>query len=98
MVETTNLERFLEILYIYNSVFSETRTISSKIYKEKLVLPHYKFFLVPFIFISPLRTSHLGIQCVHKVSLQFQKFLTKANERIDKWKFLQNFNIAFYSS
>ena len=28
------------------------------------------------------------IQGVHKVSLQFQKFITKANERTDKWKLL----------
>jgi hypothetical protein len=32
----------------------------------------------------------INIQSVHKVSLQFQKFITKANEKTDKWKLLQN--------
>ena len=30
------------------------------------------------------------VQGVHKVSLQFQKFITKASEKTDKWKLVQN--------
>ena len=29
-------------------------------------------------------TMCFNVQCVHKVSLQFQEFLTKANEKTDK--------------
>ena len=32
---------------------------------------------------------------VHKVSLQFQKFITKANEETDEWKLLQNGTYTF---
>ena len=32
----------------------------------------------------------MEVQGIHKVSLQFQKFITKANEKTDKWKLLQN--------
>ena len=32
---------------------------------------------------------------VHKVSLQFQKFITKANEKTDKWKLLENERYVF---
>ena len=35
------------------------------------------------------------IQGVHKVSLQFQKFIRKANEETDKWKLLQNETYTF---
>jgi hypothetical protein len=35
------------------------------------------------------------IQDVHKVSLQFQKFITKANGDTDKWKLLQNETYIF---
>ena len=34
---------------------------------------------------------------VYKVSLQFQKFVTEANERTDKWKLLQNQTYIFKS-
>ena len=43
-------------------------------------------FLVPYNF---------SVQGVHKVSLQFQKFITKANEKADKWKLLQNETYIF---
>ena len=43
----------------------------------------------------------IHIQGVHKVSLQFQKFITKANEKKDKWKLLQTetniFKFSFVS-
>ena len=35
------------------------------------------------------------VQGVHKVSLQFEKFITKANEKTDKWKLLQNETCVF---
>jgi hypothetical protein len=35
------------------------------------------------------------IQDVNKVSLKFQKFITKANEKTDKWKLLQNVTYIF---
>ena len=34
-------------------------------------------------------------QDVYKVSLQFQKFITEANEEADKWKLLQNETYIF---
>ena len=37
----------------------------------------------------------LQVQGVHKDSLQFQKFITKANERTDRWKLLQNETCIF---
>ena len=36
------------------------------------------------------RAANLVVQGVHKDSLQFQEFITKANEKTDKWKLLQN--------
>ena len=36
------------------------------------------------------QTSTTDILDVLKVSLQFQKFVTKANEKTDEWKLLQN--------
>ena len=35
------------------------------------------------------------IQRVRKVSLQFQKFITQASEKTDKWKLLQNETYIF---
>jgi hypothetical protein len=35
------------------------------------------------------------IHGVHKVSLQFQQFITKANEKADKWKLLQKETYIF---
>ena len=32
----------------------------------------------------------MEVQGVHKVSMQIRKFITKANERTDEWKLLQN--------
>ena len=37
----------------------------------------------------------INVQGVYKVSLQFRKFITKANERTDKWKLLQNETCIF---
>ena len=34
------------------------------------------------------RFEGTNIQDVHKVSLQFEKFITKATEKTDKWKLL----------
>ena len=39
MIKATNLEFFVEILYIYNSVFSETWMSFSETYKQKFILP-----------------------------------------------------------
>ena len=36
-----------------------------------------------------------GVQGVHEVSLQFQEFITKASEKTDEWKLLQNETCAF---
>ena len=36
------------------------------------------------------RMVQKDIQGVHKVSLQFQEFITKANEQANLWKLLQN--------
>ena len=36
------------------------------------------------------------LQGVHKVSLQFQKFITKATERTDERKLLQNYIFKFF--
>ena len=36
-----------------------------------------------------------NVQSVRKVSLQFQKLITKANEETDKWKLLQNETYTF---
>ena len=41
---------------------------------------------------SPVPLIHVG---VHKVSLQFHKFITKANEKTVKWKLLQNETYVF---
>jgi hypothetical protein len=38
------------------------------------------------------------IQAVKKVFLQFQKCITKANEKTDKWKLLQNETYIFFAS
>ena len=35
------------------------------------------------------------IRGVHKVSLQFQQFITEASEKTDKWKLLQNERYIF---
>ena len=46
----------------------------------------------------PIRVNQLQnieIQGVRKVSLQFQKFITKANGKADKWKLLQNETYIF---
>jgi hypothetical protein len=37
----------------------------------------------------------LNIQGVHKVSLKFQKFITNAIEKTNKWKLLQNETYIF---
>jgi hypothetical protein len=44
--------------------------------------------------------SRVNLQGVHKVSLQFQKFITKENEKKHKWKLLQNetYIIKFFAS
>ena len=57
MVKMTNLEFLIEILYIYNCIFRETRTIVSKIYKQKFVFLILSknvscFFAINFIFQS----------------------------------------------
>ena len=41
------------------------------------------------IFVKQGQTARV-VQAVHKVSLQFQKFIAKANEKTDEWKLLQN--------
>ena len=45
--------------------------------------------------VSYSRVIELDVHGVHKVSLQFQKFITKANEKTGKWKLLQNETYMF---
>ena len=57
MVKMTNLEFLIEILYICKCIFRETRTIVSKIYKQKFVFLILSknvscFFAINFIFQS----------------------------------------------
>ena len=56
----TNSEFFVEILYIYNSVFSETRMIFSKIYKQKFVLWKQKIALYRIVNVSLLLSFHIS--------------------------------------
>ena len=44
---------------------------------------------------SQLTLTPRNIQGVHEVSLQLQKFITKANEKTDKWKLLQTVTYMF---
>ena len=37
----------------------------------------------------------IAVRGVHKVCLQLQKFITRANEKTDEWKLLQNETYIF---
>ena len=63
--------------------------LTKSLFNEKCVLVN-KWNVCYITFLFRYVILYVYVQGVHKVSLQFQKFFTKANEKTDKWKLLQN--------
>ena len=90
------------ILQVYKNLRSVNNSETSSMLERRIKLVDFKVrsstiakktrvFCPETILISVI--SIIVIQGVHKVSLQFQKFIiyiTKANEKTHKWKLLQN--------
>ena len=81
-------DRF-EIVLQTRAFYIQTKVQPSQVYEATRSCELYFTHYYNFIF-RETKDRERQAQSVHKVPLQFQKFITKANETTDKWKLLQN--------
>ena len=91
--------RFLSFVHNCSSYSRRVVTLTQTLlnscrYSEKLQVLSRNNILILMLQPEPARYINY-IQGVHKVSLQFQKFITKANEKTDEWKLLQTETYVF---